>query len=83
MNLEILELFNGHIDNIPNILPHQLATLDYLLRTILDQNESVLLFHIMGSGKTIIALLFALIVSKFKKVYILVPNINILNIFTF
>ncbi|ARE67597.1 SWPV1-069 [Shearwaterpox virus] len=83
MNLEILELFNGHIDNIPNILPHQLATLDYLLKTILDQNESVLLFHIMGSGKTIIALLFALIVSKFKKVYILVPNINILNIFTY
>ncbi|QRY18904.1 ORF-34 [Teiidae poxvirus 1] len=83
MNLEILELFNEHIDTIPNILPHQLATLDYLLRTILDQNESVLLFHIMGSGKTIIALLFALIVSKFKKVYILVPNINILNIFTY
>nr|WQH58004.1 MAG: MC095R [Molluscum contagiosum virus] len=83
MNLGIVSLFREHVDSIPNILPHQLATLDFLLRSILDENNSVLLFHIMGSGKTIIALLFALIVSKFKKVYILVPNINILKIFTY
>ncbi|CAC21322.1 84R protein [Yaba-like disease virus] len=83
MNLEIVDLFNGHINNIPNILPHQLATLDYLVRSIIDENKSVLLFHIMGSGKTIIALLFALVASRFKKVYILVPNINILKIFNY
>ncbi|ATI21029.1 morphogenesis VETF-s [Western grey kangaroopox virus] len=83
MNLEIISLFKDHVDRIPNILPHQLATLDFLLRSILDENNSVLLFHIMGSGKTIIALLFALIVSKFRKVYILVPNINILKIFNY
>ncbi|ABQ43559.1 early transcription factor VETFs [Tanapox virus] len=83
MNLEIVDLFNGHVNNIPNILPHQLATLDYLVRSIIDENKSVLLFHIMGSGKTIIALLFALVASRFKKVYILVPNINILKIFNY
>lgn len=83
MNVGIVDLFRDHVDSIPNILPHQLATLDFLLRSILDENNSVLLFHIMGSGKTIIALLFALIVSKFKKVYILVPNINILKIFNY
>lgn len=83
MNAGIVDLFRNHVDSIPNILPHQLATLDFLLRSILDENNSVLLFHIMGSGKTIIALLFALIVSKFKKVYILVPNINILKIFNY
>ncbi|AAR07440.1 84R [Yaba monkey tumor virus] len=83
MNLEIVDLFNGHVNSIPNILPHQLATLDYLVRSIIDENKSVLLFHIMGSGKTIIALLFALVASRFKKVYILVPNINILKIFNY
>ncbi|AAL69820.1 SPV081 putative early transcription factor VETFS [Swinepox virus] len=83
MNLGIVKLFNNHVNNIPNILPHQLATLDYLVRSIIDENRSVLLFHIMGSGKTIIALLFALVASRFKKVYILVPNINILKIFNY
>ncbi|AEN03681.1 early gene transcription factor [Yokapox virus] len=83
MNTAIIDLFKNHVDNIPTILPHQLATLDYLVRTIIDENRSVLLFHIMGSGKTIIALLFALVASRFKKVYILVPNINILKIFNY
>ncbi|ABI99077.1 early transcription factor VETFs [Deerpox virus W-1170-84] len=83
MNLGIVKLFSNHVNNIPNILPHQLATLDYLVRRIIDENRSVLLFHIMGSGKTIIALLFALVASRFKKVYILVPNINILKIFNY
>ncbi|QEJ79532.1 70kDa small subunit of early transcription factor [Goatpox virus] len=83
MNLGIIKLFNNHVNSIPNILPHQLATLDYLVRSIIDENKSVLLFHIMGSGKTIIALLFALVASRFKKVYILVPNINILKIFNY
>ncbi|QEJ80125.1 70kDa small subunit of early transcription factor [Sheeppox virus] len=83
MNLGIIKMFNNHVNSIPNILPHQLATLDYLVRSIIDENKSVLLFHIMGSGKTIIALLFALVASKFKKVYILVPNINILKIFNY
>ncbi|AVO21124.1 70kDa small subunit of early gene transcription factor [Buffalopox virus] len=83
MNTGIIDLFDNHVDSIPTILPHQLATLDYLVRTIIDENRSVLLFHIMGSGKTIIALLFALVASRFKKVYILVPNINILKIFNY
>ncbi|AAF14969.1 m081R [Myxoma virus] len=83
MNSAVIELFRHHVNNIPNILPHQLATLDYLVRSIIDENKSVLLFHIMGSGKTIIALLFALVASRFKKVYILVPNINILKIFNY
>ncbi|AGU99764.1 m81R [Myxoma virus] len=83
MNSAVIELFKHHVNSIPNILPHQLATLDYLVRSIIDENKSVLLFHIMGSGKTIIALLFALVASRFKKVYILVPNINILKIFNY
>ncbi|QHG62643.1 early transcription factor VETfs [Cetacean poxvirus 1] len=83
MNTRIIGLFKKHVDSIPNILPHQLATLDYLVRRVIDENRSVLLFHIMGSGKTIIALLFALVASNYKKVYILVPNINILKIFLY
>ncbi|AWU47127.1 VETF-small subunit [Sea otter poxvirus] len=83
MNVGIIRLFGKHIDSIPNILPHQLATLDFLVRTVLEENNSVLLFHIMGSGKTIISLLFALVASRTKKVYILVPNMNIMKIFTY
>ncbi|ANS71171.1 small subunit viral early transcription factor [Pteropox virus] len=83
MNANIVKLFKNHVDNIPSILPHQLGTLDFLVRTVLENNNSVLLFHIMGSGKTIIALLFALVASRTKKVYILVPNINIMKIFTY
>ncbi|AVD69267.1 ORF148 [Saltwater crocodilepox virus] len=83
MNLSILKLFREHVDTIPNLLPHQIATVDFLVRRILVEKQSILLFHIMGSGKTIIALIFALIVSKYKKVFIIVPNINILNIFNY
>ncbi|CCD83260.1 early transcription factor [Squirrelpox virus] len=83
MNVGIRDLFREHVDSIPNILPHQLATLDFLVRSVLEKNHSVLIFHIMGSGKTIVALLFALVASRFRKVYILVPNINIMKIFSY
>ncbi|BCT22634.1 early transcription factor [Carp edema virus] len=62
------------------ILPHQMATLDFIFKTVLVKNQGILLFHEMGSGKTLLALLFALLVSVKKTVIILLPNTNILNI---
>ncbi|AYN61016.1 early transcription factor [Orf virus] len=83
MNSDVIKLFAGHDESVPGILPHQLATVDFLIRRVLDDNVSVLLFHIMGSGKTVIALLFAMVASRTKKVYILVPNVNVMNIFNY
>ncbi|BAO49470.1 putative early transcription factor small subunit [Alphaentomopoxvirus acuprea] len=65
--------------NIPQILPHQLATLDYLYKTCVENNKSVLLFHKMGSGKTMISLLFAIIICNIKKILIVLPNSSILD----
>lgn len=84
MNADIIKLFGGgHDESVPGLLPHQLATVDFLVRRVLDDGVSVLLFHIMGSGKTVIALLFAMVASRTKKVYILVPNVNVMNIFSY
>ncbi|WZD65413.1 early transcription factor VETFs [Bovine papular stomatitis virus] len=83
MNTDVIKLFHGHDETVPGILPHQLATVDFLVRRVLDDGVSVLLFHIMGSGKTVIALLFAMVASRTKKVYILVPNVNVMNIFNY
>ncbi|ASC55571.1 putative early transcription factor VETF-like protein [Seal parapoxvirus] len=83
MNTDVIKLFSGHDETVPGILPHQLATVDFLVRRVLDDGVSVLLFHIMGSGKTVIALLFAMVASRTKKVYILVPNVNVMNIFSY
>lgn len=63
------------------ILPHQLATLDFLYTKILKDKENVLLFHKMGSGKTIVSLLLAIFSTKEKKKnIILLPNTNIKNV---
>lgn len=64
--------------NYPKILPHQLASLDYIYKLITKKHKSVLLFHKMGSGKTIISLLLSFYLTKVnKKVFILLPNHNI------
>lgn len=67
-------------NDVLKILPHQLATIDYIYKKILNDNESVLLFHKMGSGKTIISLIVAVLLSKQKKINIVLPNVNIKNI---
>lgn len=67
-----LSLSNSKIPD--TLLPHQIATLDFLLRKCYHDKESVLLYHKMGSGKTILTLSFALLVSKTHKVLIVVPN---------
>ncbi|CCU56412.1 morph, VETF-s early transcription factor small [Mythimna separata entomopoxvirus 'L'] len=81
MNKLILEDLRN--DNIPNnisqILPHQLATLDFLYQKCINDLSSVLLFHKMGSGKTIISLLFSIIVCNIKKVIIVLPSYSILE----
>lgn len=65
-------------DIIPKILPHQLATVDFIFKKIFRDKESVLLFHKMGSGKTVIGLIVALLLTKEKKsVYVILLNSNI------
>lgn len=62
----------------PKILPHQLASVDFLYKKIINDKENVLLFHKMGSGKTIVSLLLAcFITKKNKNIIILLPNNNI------
>lgn len=63
------------------ILPHQLATIDFIYKNIIQKKENVLLFHKMGSGKTIISLISAFLLSKQNKhIYIVLPNLNIKNL---
>lgn len=60
------------------ILPHQLGAVDFILKRILDDNKNMLMFHQMGSGKTIISLILGAILSKNNKnINIVLPNINI------
>lgn len=62
----------------PKILPHQLAAVDFILKRILDDNKNILMFHQMGSGKTIISLILGALLSKNNKtINIVLPNINI------
>ncbi|AAG02880.1 putative early transcription factor small subunit [Betaentomopoxvirus amoorei] len=81
MNKVILDDLRN--DNIPNniaqILPHQLATLDFLYQKCINNANSVLLFHKMGSGKTIISLLFSILICNIKKVIIVLPSYSILE----
>lgn len=66
---------------IPNILmPHQLATIDFLFKAVIRDNKSILLYHKMGSGKTILCLTFAILNSVNRKIIIIVPNNTIVNI---
>lgn len=79
------KLLYDHFLNKPviknTLLPHQLSCLDFLLRVAYEQRNNILLYHKMGSGKTILSLLFALYVSSVnEKVLILVPNLSILEI---
>lgn len=78
MNNNLKEIFDEYSIQIPNIiLPHQIATLDYLLKTCYDEKKNVLIFHKMGSGKTLLGIFFSLIVSNTNKVIIIVPSYNI------
>lgn len=62
----------------PKILPHQLGTIDFMLKQILNENKNILMFHQMGSGKTIVSLMLAALLSKNgKNINIVLPNINI------
>jgi len=81
MNNTILNSIKKHdISNIiPQILPHQLATIDFLFKTCYDDKKSVLLFHKMGSGKTIVSLLFSLLICSEKQIVIILPNQTILH----
>lgn len=83
MNKTVLDFFSQDTENnkIPNILlPHQLATLDFLIKQCYYKKQNVLIYHKMGSGKTILNLSFALIASKTNKILIVVPNINLIAI---
>lgn len=74
---ESLESINTN-EIIPKILPHQLATIDFIFKKIFRSKESVLLFHKMGSGKTVIAIITAFFLTKEKiPVYIILLNSNV------
>lgn len=79
MNIELLKFFMTD-KRIPNaLINHQIATLDYIIRTCYYDKRSVLLFHKMGSGKTRLALTLALLFSNDIKSLIIVPNNNIIS----
>ncbi|QKE44471.1 putative viral early transcription factor small subunit [Yalta virus] len=62
----------------PKILPHQLGTLDFMLKQIINENKNILMFHQMGSGKTIVSLMLAALLSKNgKNINVVLPNNNI------
>lgn len=80
MNKYILNEYNLNIKKAA--LPHQIATVDYLISNILTTSQ-FLIYHVMGSGKTITLLLFTMIyLYDFPEhlVHIIVPNINIINV---
>lgn len=80
MNIYIKDTLQNYStkETIPKILPHQLATVDFLFKKIYHDKESVLLFHKMGSGKTIISLLLSFLLTKEKKkIYVILLNSNI------
>ncbi|AKS26315.1 putative viral early transcription factor small subunit [Diachasmimorpha longicaudata entomopoxvirus] len=80
MNKTIQDFLDKSLEvpQIPQFLPHQIATVDFLYKQIIKEKKNVLLFHKMGSGKTIISLLFAFYVTKTNnKVFIVLPNVNI------
>lgn len=75
-SIENLKIHSG--SDVPKILPHQLATVDFIFKNIIIKKESLLLFHKMGSGKTIISLISAFLLAKNdKKIIIILPNENI------
>lgn len=68
-------------ESTPSILDHQLGSIDFLYKNILYSKRNILLFHKMGSGKTIISLLLAFLLSKkHQNIIILLPNNNIKNL---
>lgn len=78
--MHILESFRKKAGPV-GILPHQLASLDFIYTQLTDEKKNILMFHEMGSGKTIISLLLSFILTQDgKKVYIVLPNNNILDL---
>lgn len=79
MNKKLFEYFSE--SNVPyTLLPHQISTIDYMLRHCYKDKKNLLIYHRMGSGKTILNLVFALLICKYYKVVIVVPNINLKKI---
>jgi hypothetical protein len=79
MNDNLLELFN-EIPKIKQILPHQIAILDYIINHINKTNDGILLYSKPGTGKTLIGIITALILSNERKVLLLMPSENILTL---
>lgn len=61
--------------NIQHILPHQFASIDYIYRQIIDNKKNILIYHQMGTGKTIVSLITAFFLSKRgKNIYFILPS---------
>lgn len=61
--------------NIDHILPHQFGAIDYIYKQIINEKKNILIYHQMGTGKTIISLITSFFISKQgKNVYFLLPS---------
>lgn len=79
MNLNLLEFFN-ELPKIRQILPNQMAIIDYILKHIDESNNGILLYSKPGTGKTLIGIITSLILSNTKKLLLLMPSENILTL---
>jgi len=77
MNDIILEMFKES-PMIKQILPHQMAILDYVINHIEKTRNGILLYSKPGTGKTLIGIITALILSTNKNILLLMPSENIL-----
>lgn len=76
MNGSILKSLSQYDDKIssPFLHPHQVATIDYLIKMI-KQDKNILMYHLMGTGKTFTAAITAsLTLLLGKKTTIITTN---------
>jgi len=72
-------LLMNHFSKYPSdkLMASQIATLDFMLKQVLDEKNNILIYHQMGTGKTILALAFAILASFKNIIYIVVPSLNV------
>lgn len=84
MNNRVVKMYKDLGSSYANYLPHQIGTVDWILHSLLREENplsSLLIFHKPGTGKTIIGILTAIILSsRGKKVTICAPNSGLLSI---
>lgn len=82
MNNSIYKKFlSYHKSSQLSILPHQLATVDFLIDRVIEKKYNVLIYHKTGSGKTMIGTIFSILATQSNnKVIIMLPNQSLMEI---